>query len=120
MGFELGFWDYLTFIDGVNTSVATIQAELALARFYLDNTIMVAPEDGYIMNLQVRPGMVAGDVRFGAIASLICDDDRYLVAQYFQENLKSHPAVSRFGRQLRRDASGWRDPRMSVSYSSRD
>ena len=75
-------------IDGVNTSVATIQAELALARFYLDNTIMVAPEDGYIMNLQVRPGMVAGDVRFGAIASLICDDDRYLVAQYFQENLK--------------------------------
>ena len=30
-------------IDGVNTSVATIQAELALARFYLDNTIMLAP-----------------------------------------------------------------------------
>jgi len=75
-------------IDGVNTSVAAIQAELALARFYLDNTIMLAPEDGYIMNLQVRPGMVAGDVRLGAIASLICDDDRYLVAQYFQENLK--------------------------------
>jgi multidrug resistance efflux pump len=75
-------------IDGVNTSVATIQAELDLARFYLDNTLMVAPEDGYIINLQVRPGMVAGDVRIGAIASLICDDDRYLLAQYFQENLK--------------------------------
>ena len=29
---------------------------------------MVAPEDGYIINLQVRPGMVAGEVRFGAIA----------------------------------------------------
>ena len=75
-------------IDGVNTTVAAIQAELDEARYYLDNTLMVAPEDGYIMNLQVRPGMVAGDVRFGAIASFICDADRYLLANYFQENLK--------------------------------
>jgi len=75
-------------IDGVNTSVAETQAELDLARFYLDNTLMVAPEDGYIVNLQVRPGMVAGDIRFGAIASFICDADRYLLANYFQENLK--------------------------------
>ena len=49
---------------------------------------MVAPEDGYIINLQVRPGMVAGDIRFGAIASFIVDADRYLLANYFQENLK--------------------------------
>ena len=79
---------YTSDIDGVNTTVAAIQAELDQARYYLDNTLMVAPEDGYIMNLQVRPGMVAGDVRFGAIASFICDADRYLLANYFQENLK--------------------------------
>lgn len=79
---------YTSNIDGVNTSVAAIQAELDQARYYLDNTLMVAPEDGYIMNLQVRAGMVAGDVRFGAIASFICDADRYLLANYFQENLK--------------------------------
>jgi multidrug resistance efflux pump len=75
-------------IDGVNTTVAQTQAELDLARFYLENTLMVAPEDGYIINLQVRPGMVAGMVRLGAIASLICDADRYLLANFFQENLK--------------------------------
>jgi multidrug resistance efflux pump len=79
---------YTSEIGGVNTTVAAIEAELALARFYLDNTLMVAPEDGYIINLQVRPGMVAGDVRFGAIASFIVDADRYLLANYFQENLK--------------------------------
>ena len=79
---------YTSEIGGVNTTVAAIQAELDQARYYLDNTLMVAPEDGYIMNLQVRPGMVAGDVRFGAIASFICDADRYLLANYFQENLK--------------------------------
>jgi len=79
---------YNSEINGVNTSVATIEAQLDLARFYLDNTLMVAPEDGYVINLQVRPGMVAGEVRFGAIASFICDADRYLLANYFQENLK--------------------------------
>ena len=32
--------------------------------------------------------MVAGDVRFGAIASFICDDGRHPLAAYFQEVLK--------------------------------
>jgi multidrug resistance efflux pump len=32
--------------------------------------------------------MVAGIIRFGAIASFICDDDRYLMGTYNQENLK--------------------------------
>ena len=79
---------YASEVDGVNTTVAAVQAELDQARYYLDNTLMVAPEDGYIINLQVRPGMVAGEVRFGAIASFICDADRYLLANFFQENLK--------------------------------
>ena len=79
---------YTSDIDGVNTTVAAIQAELDQARYYLDNTLMVAPEDGRVINLQVRPGMVAGDIRAGAIASFVVDADRYLLANYFQENLK--------------------------------
>jgi len=79
---------YQSEIGGVNTTVAQAQAELDQARFYLDNTLMVAPEDGYIINLQVRAGMVAGDIRYGAIASFICDANRFVLAQYFQENLK--------------------------------
>ncbi|MCO5124679.1 MAG: efflux RND transporter periplasmic adaptor subunit [Rhizobacter sp.] len=79
---------YTSQINGTNTSVAEVEAELAQARFYLDNTLMVAPEDGYVINLQVRPGMVAGDVRFGAIATFIVDEGRYVLAKYFQENLK--------------------------------
>jgi multidrug resistance efflux pump len=48
----------------------------------------VAPEDGRIINLQVRPGMVSGIVRIGGIAALIADADRYVLATFFQENLK--------------------------------
>ena len=80
--------NYESEINGVNTSVAAVEAELKQAQYYLDNTTLVAPEDGRIINLQVRPGMVSGDIRFGAIASFICDDGRYLLAAYFQEVLK--------------------------------
>ncbi len=79
---------YESEIDGVNTTVAAIQAELEQARYYLDNTRMVAPEDGFITNLQVVPGMVSGIVRFGAIASFIVDAGRYVLGAYYQEQLK--------------------------------
>jgi multidrug resistance efflux pump len=79
---------YQSEINGVNTTVAAVEAELAQARYYLDNTTMIAPENGRIVNLQVRPGMVSGIVRLGAIASFICDDGRYFLASYFQEDLK--------------------------------
>jgi hypothetical protein len=35
--------------DGVNTSVANVEAQLRLARCYLDNTTVTPPEDGRIM-----------------------------------------------------------------------
>jgi multidrug resistance efflux pump len=79
---------YATEINGVNTTVANLEAQLQLARYYLDNTTLVAPEDGRIINLQVRPGMVSGILRVGGIAALIADADRYLLATFYQENLK--------------------------------
>ncbi len=69
-------------------TVESLKAQLELARYYLDNTLMVAPEDGYIVNLQVQPGMVAGIYRIGGIASFIVDNDRYLLASFNQETLK--------------------------------
>jgi multidrug resistance efflux pump len=79
---------YESEIDGVNTSVANLEAQLRQAQYYLDNTTLAAPEDGRIVNLQVRPGMVAGTHRVGGIAALIAEADRYLLATFYQENLK--------------------------------
>src|SRR5271167_1789378 len=69
-------------------TIASVRAQLELARYYLDNTLMVAPEDGYIVNLQVQPGMVAGILRVGGIASFIVDNDRCLLASFNQGTLK--------------------------------
>jgi multidrug resistance efflux pump len=79
---------YKSEIDGIHTSVANMEAQLRQAQYYLDNTTLTAPEDGRIINLQVRPGMVSGIVRAGGIAALIADADRYLLATFYQENLK--------------------------------
>jgi multidrug resistance efflux pump len=75
-------------IGGVNTQVASVEAQLQQARYYLDNTTMVAPEDGRIVNLQVRLGMVSGILRVGGFAAFIVDSDRYVLATYYQEQLK--------------------------------
>ena len=85
---QRAIFQYTSEIGGVNTSVANLEAQLQSARYYLDNTTLTAPEDGRIINLQVRPGMVSGTVRFAGIAALIADADRYLLATFFQENLK--------------------------------
>src|SRR5215470_12188518 len=79
---------YESEIDGVNTAVASLEAQLRQALYYLDNTTLAAPEDGRIVNLQVRPGMVSGTRRVGGIAALITEADRYLLATFYQENLK--------------------------------
>ena len=79
---------YKSEIGGVNTAVASVEAQLQQAQYYLDNTTLTAPEDGRIINLQVRPGMVSGIYRIGGIAALIADADRYLLATFYQENLK--------------------------------
>src|SRR5262249_55350473 len=79
---------YKSQIDGGNTTVAKLEAQLRQQRYYLDNTTLTAPEDGRIINLQVRPGMVSGIYRVGGIAAFIADADRYVLATYFQENLK--------------------------------
>jgi multidrug resistance efflux pump len=69
-------------------TITSLKAQLELARYYLENTLLVAPEDGRIVNLQVQPGMVAGILRIGGIASFIVDADRYLLASFNQETLK--------------------------------
>jgi multidrug resistance efflux pump len=46
-------------IEGVNTDVARIQAELDTARYELEQTIVRAPTDGVVVQLFLRPGMYA-------------------------------------------------------------
>jgi multidrug resistance efflux pump len=79
---------YAAQIDGVNTTVIEAEEQLAQAQYFLDQTELRAPHDGIIVNLQVREGMVSGIIRAGAIASLIVDEDPYILSAYRQENMR--------------------------------
>lgn len=46
-------------IEGVNTDVARLQAELDTARYELEQTVVRAPTDGVVLQLFLRPGMYA-------------------------------------------------------------
>jgi multidrug resistance efflux pump len=74
-------------IDGVNTDVAQAQAAVAEAEYYLDNTTIYAPEDGFIVNQQAWAGLVVGDFRIGAIAAFVTDRDPYMLAGFYQEHI---------------------------------
>ncbi len=75
-------------IDGVNTGILQAQAQLAEAEYFLENTTIYAPENGMIVSQQARPGLVVGDIRLGAIASFVTEDDPYILATFRQQNLK--------------------------------
>ncbi|NOD75169.1 MULTISPECIES: HlyD family secretion protein [unclassified Ruegeria] len=75
-------------IDGVNTGILQAQAQLSEAEYFLENTTIYAPENGMIVSQQARPGLVVGDIRLGAIASFVTEDNPYLLATFRQQNLK--------------------------------
>lgn len=75
-------------IDGVNTSVAQAQAAVGENEYYLSQTTIYAPEDGFIVNQQAWPGLVVGDIRLGAIAAFVTNRDPYVLAGFYQEHIK--------------------------------
>lgn len=79
--------EYEAQIDGVNTKVAEAKSVLQEQEYYLGQTTIHAPADGYITNLQARPGLVVGGRRIGAIASFICEEEPYILATFFQSHL---------------------------------
>ncbi len=51
---------YTSELGGVNTAVARLAADLRNAEFDLDQTTARAPTDGYVTQLFLKPGMMAG------------------------------------------------------------
>lgn len=75
-------------IDGVNTDVVEAEAQVAEAQYYLDQTTIYAPEDGFIVNQQAWPGLIVGDFRVGAIAAFVTNREPYMLAGFYQEHIK--------------------------------
>ncbi len=47
-------------VSSATAEIAQTQTQLDTARFDLEQTTVIAPSDGYIVNLQLREGMMVG------------------------------------------------------------
>ncbi|MBS0251947.1 MAG: HlyD family secretion protein [Proteobacteria bacterium] len=73
-------------IGGVNTTVASLQADLANAEFNLSETNVVAPTDGYVTQLTLKPGMTASPLTPTMV--FIHSDENTLTASFSQNALQ--------------------------------
>ncbi len=71
-------------IDGQNTTVAQLQAQLELARLNLQWTTVRAPADGYVMQLALRPGQRVSQIS-GRSSMAFVEQDRTRLAVGIQQ-----------------------------------
>lgn len=64
--------------------VAQIKAQLARARWELSQTVFYAPEDGTVINLQLRPGQLA--TALGMLPVMTFVEDKYQIIALFSQN----------------------------------
>ena len=81
---------YTSNIDGVNTSVARLRAELADAQYDLDQTVTRAPSAGFVTQLALRPGMYVVPAPLRPVMVFVNTDkgDQELSAAFQQNSLQ--------------------------------
>lgn len=77
-------------IDGVNTTVARLIADLATAEYNLAQTNVVAPTDGYVTQMLLRPGMT---VAAGTPTMVFIHSEDLVFAAAFSQRAISRLAV---------------------------
>jgi multidrug resistance efflux pump len=78
---------YSSNIDGVNTTVARLQAELADAQWDLDQTVTRAPAAGFVTQVSLRPGMYVVPAPLRPVMVFVNTDSRdQEFAAAFQQN----------------------------------
>ena len=73
-------------IEGVNTDVASLQADLATAEFNLSETIVRAPTDGTVLQLFLREGMMAVPLPLRPVMIFQHDEPPIFVASFLQNS----------------------------------
>ncbi|USD67985.1 HlyD family secretion protein [Vibrio sp. SCSIO 43136] len=79
---------YTSEIDGENTTVARLKAQLELAEFNLSETVVRAPTDGYVTQLALRPGMMAVPIPLRPVMTFVHTEDKYYVGAFRQNSLQ--------------------------------
>ncbi len=72
---------------GEHSQIASLKAQLAEAKYNLEQTIVRAPSDGYVTQVLIRPGTYAASLPLRPVMVFIPDQKRQIVAQFRQNSL---------------------------------
>jgi multidrug resistance efflux pump len=73
-------------VEGVNTDVARLQAELDTAKFNLEQTVVRAPTDGTVQQNFLRPGMFAAAMPLRPVMIFLHNEKPKFVAAFLQNS----------------------------------
>lgn len=79
---------YRTQINGVNTTVARLQADLRKAEYNLAETKVRAPADGYVLGLTLRPGQRVAALPLRSWIAFVPTEGQTVVAAIPQSRLR--------------------------------
>lgn len=75
-------------IDGVDTNVAQLEAELARSEFELEQSVYKAPTDGYATQVFLSPGMMAVSLPLRPVMTFVHTDRHVFAASFDQVALQ--------------------------------
>lgn len=74
-------------INGEQSQIASLRAQLAEAKYNLEQTVILAPSDGYVTQVLIRPGTYAAALPLRPVMVFIPEQKRQIVAQFRQNSL---------------------------------
>jgi multidrug resistance efflux pump len=75
-------------LDETKASIESLKAQLDKARWQLEQTEVRAPHDGFVFNLQVRPGTYVTNIPLAASMAFVSDEIREVVASFSQSAIR--------------------------------
>lgn len=74
-------------VNGEQSQIASLRAQLAEAKYNLSQTVIRAPSDGYVTQVLIRPGTYAAALPLRPVMVFIPQQKRQIIAQFRQNSL---------------------------------
>ncbi|CNF64746.1 MULTISPECIES: HlyD family secretion protein [Yersinia] len=74
-------------INGEQSQIVSLKAQLAEAKYNLEQTIIRAPSNGYVTQVLIRPGTYAAALPLRPVMVFIPEQKRQIIAQFRQNSL---------------------------------
>ncbi|ASX11626.1 efflux transporter periplasmic adaptor subunit [Aeromonas dhakensis] len=80
--------DLVAQLDQQQATLEDVRAQLREAKYQLDQTVVYAPSDGHVVQLALRPGMIATPFMYRPVMTFIHEDDNAYVGWFWQNSMQ--------------------------------